>query len=362
MTNTRKLPFIGYRYDALDRLISHKQLVDSERQRFYCESRLVTEAEGRQHRSIVRNGDVLLAERQHTLDNSLIATDQQCSVLNVLQANHHQAYVYSPYGNHPSGSGLSSLLGFNGQRPDPVTGHYLLGNGYRAFNPVLMRFNGPDSLSPFESGGLNCYSYCQGDPVNMTDPSGHNRVARFNTLPQTRFLPLESHLSYKPVSNIYRVSHGIHVSVDTYKGGDRLNIGGHGLPGNIAVNKGRLVDAEGLYKLLETKGVHVKEFDSVRILSCYSADPDGYLPSLAESFARISEVDVKGYHGAIETTRESHFRGVKVGESSYMVSFIGVNKGITLESREYLRQSGAAYNSQTFPGRKLAKSNHDIRK
>lgn len=65
------------------------------------------------------------------------------------------------------------LLGFNGQPRDPLTGHYLLGNGYRAFNPVLMRFNSPDNASPFGKGGLNAYAYCLGDPVNMHDPTGH---------------------------------------------------------------------------------------------------------------------------------------------------------------------------------------------
>jgi RHS repeat-associated protein len=71
-----------------------------------------------------------------------------------------------------SPSGLSSLLNFSGERCDAVTGHYLQGNGHRAFNPVLMRFNGPDKLSPFSRGGSNSYAYCQGDPVNFTDPTG----------------------------------------------------------------------------------------------------------------------------------------------------------------------------------------------
>ncbi|SDW89091.1 RHS repeat-associated core domain-containing protein [Pseudomonas syringae] len=66
-----------------------------------------------------------------------------------------------------------SLPGFNGELLDSVTGHYPLGNGYRAYNPVLMRFNSPDSLSPFGKGGLNAYAYCAGDPVNRSDPSGH---------------------------------------------------------------------------------------------------------------------------------------------------------------------------------------------
>ncbi|WP_163020894.1 RHS repeat-associated core domain-containing protein, partial [Pseudomonas viridiflava] len=55
----------------------------------------------------------------------------------------------------------------------PITGHYLLGNGYRAFNPSLMRLNSPDNLSPFGDGGLNAYAYCVGDPVNWIDIEGH---------------------------------------------------------------------------------------------------------------------------------------------------------------------------------------------
>jgi RHS repeat-associated protein len=67
----------------------------------------------------------------------------------------------------------NSLAGFNGQRPDPVSGHYHLGNGYRAYSPVLGRFTCPDDMSPFGPGGINPYTYCGGDPVNRTDPSGH---------------------------------------------------------------------------------------------------------------------------------------------------------------------------------------------
>ena len=70
----------------------------------------------------------------------------------------------------------ASVLRFSGQRKESATGHYFLGNGYRALNPVLMRFHSPDSLSPMGAGGLNSYAYCGGDPVNNTDPSGHIRL------------------------------------------------------------------------------------------------------------------------------------------------------------------------------------------
>jgi RHS repeat-associated protein len=116
----------------------------------------------------------------HSRKTILLATDQQRSVLNALDAGRSQAIAYSPYGYRPRENGLLSLLGFNGERPDPLTGHYHLGNGYRQFNPVLLRFNNPDSWSPFGAGGINAYAYCEGNPVNTVDPTGHTwRVVKF---------------------------------------------------------------------------------------------------------------------------------------------------------------------------------------
>lgn len=46
-------------------------------------------------------------------------------------------------------------LRFNGERRDAVSQNYHLGNGYRAYNPATMRFNCPDSWSPFGAGGIN---------------------------------------------------------------------------------------------------------------------------------------------------------------------------------------------------------------
>ena len=66
-----------------------------------------------------------------------------------------------------------SMTGFNGERHDPFSGATHLGNGYRVYNPQLMRFQSPDSWSPFGDGGINPYIYCVGDPVNRADPGGH---------------------------------------------------------------------------------------------------------------------------------------------------------------------------------------------
>ena len=77
------------------------------------------------------------------------------------------------YGEQSAQRLVATKLGFNGQVRESKTGWYLLGNGYRAYNPRLMRFHSPDSWSPFGGGGLNAYMYCVGDPVNRSDPTGH---------------------------------------------------------------------------------------------------------------------------------------------------------------------------------------------
>ena len=102
----------------------------------------------------------------------LLACDAQQSVLAAIRATQRDAAVYSPYGHRDSPSSVGGA-GFTGGLPGPATGHYLLGPGYRAYNPTLRRFNQPDNWSPFGAGGLNTYAYCAGDPVNRRDPTGH---------------------------------------------------------------------------------------------------------------------------------------------------------------------------------------------
>ena len=105
---------------------------------------------------------------------SLHALDDRDSLLWANNDDKSQGFAYSPFGSTLARSdGDSVLPGFNGERLDPVNQSYNLGNGYRTYNPVLMRFNAPDSWSPFGDGGLNQYAYCEGDPINRSDPSGH---------------------------------------------------------------------------------------------------------------------------------------------------------------------------------------------
>jgi RHS repeat-associated protein len=85
--------------------------------------------------------------------------------------------AYTPFGYTPLIQALQSLSGFNGEIfVYPLTG-YLLGNGYRTYNTRLMRFQSTDSWSPFSMEGkqriINAYAFCECDPVNRHDPTGH---------------------------------------------------------------------------------------------------------------------------------------------------------------------------------------------
>lgn len=176
MSSNNKRLIHTYAYDALDRHIKSGSSGADVTQLFYCQKRLVTEIKGTVSTHVFETEHVVLA--QHALQGSahtttLIAGDDKRSTLALLNNSQPQPLAYNPYGHSAELPMLHLMAGFNGERRDPLSGYYLLGNGYRAFNPALMRFNSPDSLSPFGEGGINAYAYCGGDPVNREDPTGH---------------------------------------------------------------------------------------------------------------------------------------------------------------------------------------------
>ncbi|WP_426809913.1 RHS repeat-associated core domain-containing protein [Pseudomonas sp. WOUb67] len=83
--------------------------------------------------------------------------------------------AYSPYGYIADHIRQAPMLGYNGERYDPLTDMYALGQGFRSYSPALMRFCRPDELSPFAEGGYNAYAYCAGDPLNYRDDTGQSR-------------------------------------------------------------------------------------------------------------------------------------------------------------------------------------------
>lgn len=114
--------------------------------------------------------------QSHTL---LLATDSKNSVLVEVAGGKLNPIAYSVYGEQSAEQDVVSCLGFNGELLEAFH-WYFLGNGYRVYNPRLMRFHSPDSWSPFGKGGLNAYMYCRGEPVMSSDPTGHMPLKLFN--------------------------------------------------------------------------------------------------------------------------------------------------------------------------------------
>ncbi|RNF93786.1 RHS repeat-associated core domain-containing protein [Pseudomonas putida] len=108
--------------------------------------------------------------------------------LEMKQKSHHTTMNYSAYGLHTDCGSAAPALAYNGEHHDPFSRLYLLGNGHRPYSSRLMRFNTSDSQSPFLLGGLNSYCYCNGDPINFSDPSGQMRTPlRPVNTPQRRY-------------------------------------------------------------------------------------------------------------------------------------------------------------------------------
>ncbi|MGN2412504.1 RHS repeat domain-containing protein [Pseudomonas syringae] len=164
-----------YRYDAHNHLVAVQQAEQQETLRFYQGERLATLVQGSETTSFLYDGSNPLGQQVagDDLQTLLFMSDAKQSILAESQAEQLRTAVYSAYGERNPDSDLRSLLGFNGEVRDEISGWYLLGRGYRAYNPTLMRFHSPDSLSPFGAGGLNPYVYCLGDPIGLVDPTGH---------------------------------------------------------------------------------------------------------------------------------------------------------------------------------------------
>ncbi|VVP68603.1 hypothetical protein PS918_00768 [Pseudomonas fluorescens] len=330
MPRIQKTLPIRYRYDALDRLTSHGQLSDSGCQRFYCDNLLASELAGDEQLSVFQCYDRLLAQKWrqgHGVACTLLASDLSGSIIRSLQENLKQTCSYLPYGHRPENSSLISLLGFNGQRLERVTGCYLLGNGYRAFNPVLMRFNSPDNLSPFRKGGINPYAYCQGDPINRRDPTGHffaavsdffsrlgsafqgyglsngGKAKYVSSYYATPRLVIRPDVPVKPVFNVSSLIDGVVAFDDVYKGKPRINISAHGEPGVVDGYPNYQFGGKGLYNVAKDSGIDFNKYSSVRLVICSSADSvDFYgrsVTPLAQEFADITRLPVKGYKGQV---------------------------------------------------------------
>lgn len=161
----------GYRYDPLDTL-SGRDSGTGQEQRFYQNGELANQIRGANSSTFMRGDGVVLAEHQAGADpKSLLLIGDHKNTL-VMEASNGvvNSVAHTAYGHPSAQQPIKAQLRYNGEFSEPQTGWQLLGNGYRAYNFTLMRFQSPDSWSPFGSGGVNAYAYSEGEPVMNVDP------------------------------------------------------------------------------------------------------------------------------------------------------------------------------------------------
>ena len=174
---------VSYRYDGHNHLVGVTKGTEPETLRVYEGYNLSYTRQGNTLTQYLYDGNRPLGQQQveDPTQTLLLMTDASPSVIGECTQTGVTTATYSAYGIRSSEEEMRTLLAFNSEVCEELTNWYLLGRGYRAYNPNLMRFHSPDGFSPFGAGGMNPYIYCLGNPITFRDPSGH-RTSR--TLPE----------------------------------------------------------------------------------------------------------------------------------------------------------------------------------
>ena len=182
-----------YRYDGHDHLVGVTHDQQPEQLRRYEGYRLSTVSQGGEQAHYL-HGDshpLGLQNPAKPQDTHLLLTDNAASVTAEYGAAGVSETHWSLYGERGEDDTLQSLLAFNGEIREQQLDWYLLGRGYRAYNPGLMRFHSPDSLAQ-EEVGVNPYLYALGNPVNWRDPTGHRASSILERDPKPPYIdPVE---------------------------------------------------------------------------------------------------------------------------------------------------------------------------
>lgn len=290
--------------------------------RFYQNEHLATEMSTQGHRHIVRTNDTPLVQLENEIASKIFLVDLANSMLGVPP----ESIAYSPYG-YPSASKATSLIAFAGQPWDPMAQTYPLGKGHRQLHSRLRRFGSPDTLSPFDEGGLNAYTYCGGDPINREDSTG-KFPARIRQLTNRRdaLRNLSTIPKNRPATRIStpsKESFFTNTRLPRAKNSREIQTGRDMSPGDASAVRG-------------LAGKHPEHLQLER---------DGHSPTPFSEIENINALGAMSYVAPVETsptagykTRNIVFGVVAVGTViAIMATAVGL--GIWLEKRSKIRES-----------------------
>ena len=154
---------VSYSYDAFDRLVQSGSTM-----RFYSGTNVIQEVNGSSVNDFIFHRDKTIAQVSDG-KSKIFGFNFQSSIVSVTDGSSTATTTYGPFGSGDNGA----RFGFNGELKDiSDPNYYPLGNGTRGFMAGVGRFLSSDTLY-MSSGEINPYAYCDADPVNAADPSGH---------------------------------------------------------------------------------------------------------------------------------------------------------------------------------------------
>jgi RHS repeat-associated protein/uncharacterized repeat protein (TIGR01451 family) len=188
---------VEYSHDALDRQRSRKTPIDNKTTTFRYDGRATSIAGEKKDTAIFNYlldpaGGKQAVTQTGTPGTEFLFDDGYGNMSTVMKNGAVECAVrYDPFGDpinpqnsdNPCHTGTTTAKAFyRGGRRDETTGRYQLGS--RTYDPKTSSFLTPDS---YRTGGSaqnlsvgidpltrNSYSYVNGDPVNLIDPSGHD--------------------------------------------------------------------------------------------------------------------------------------------------------------------------------------------
>ena len=168
----------------------------------------------------IRGSSLLYSDSGEGTEKTFYTIDDHGSVIQLVDKNGEviKAYDYDSFGNEVDSDPKDmNLFRYSGEYFDKETETYYLRARY--YDPSSGRFISED---PAEDG-LNWYTYCENDPVNKIDPSGHTAEKVYDTSNKAAiawakdYYGMTRYVRYERASAIYIVFKGNSIQGYAYK-------------------------------------------------------------------------------------------------------------------------------------------------